>query len=104
MRTSCHPASSSLLTASLPDTTKVYHQRYSAPIGAADDRASRQARHAGGNRSRDSEIRRLQRYLSPVIDILDALVVGAGIYGLTTAFRLARSSWRVAVVEAAGRV
>lgn len=35
---------------------------------------------------------------------LDALIVGAGISGLTTAFRLARSGWRVAVVEAAGRV
>ena len=35
---------------------------------------------------------------------LDALVVGAGISGLTTAFRLSRSGWRVAVVEAAGRV
>jgi len=38
------------------------------------------------------------------LDTLDALVVGAGISGLTTAFRLARSGWRVAVVEAAGRV
>lgn len=35
---------------------------------------------------------------------LDVLVVGAGISGLTTAFRLARAGWRVAVVEAAGRV
>lgn len=35
---------------------------------------------------------------------MDALVVGAGISGLTTAFRLARSGWRVAVIEAAGRV
>jgi oxygen-dependent protoporphyrinogen oxidase len=35
---------------------------------------------------------------------LDALVIGAGISGLTTAFRLARGGWRVAVVEAAGRV
>jgi oxygen-dependent protoporphyrinogen oxidase len=39
-----------------------------------------------------------------VIETLDALIVGAGISGLTTAFRLARSGWRVAVVEAAGRV
>jgi oxygen-dependent protoporphyrinogen oxidase len=39
-----------------------------------------------------------------VLDALDALIVGAGISGLTTAFRLARSGWRVAVVEAAGRV
>ncbi len=35
---------------------------------------------------------------------LDVLVVGAGISGLTTAFRLARGGWRVAVVEAASRV
>jgi oxygen-dependent protoporphyrinogen oxidase len=60
--------------------------------------------------SSGSEIRRLQRYLSVVIetadalDALDTLVVGAGISGLTTAFRLARGGWRVAVVEAAGRV
>jgi protoporphyrinogen/coproporphyrinogen III oxidase len=39
-----------------------------------------------------------------VIERLDALVVGAGISGLTTAFRLARSGWRVAVVETASRV
>jgi protoporphyrinogen/coproporphyrinogen III oxidase len=38
------------------------------------------------------------------LDALDALVVGAGISGLTTAFRLAHGGWRVAVVEAAGRV
>ncbi len=38
------------------------------------------------------------------VETLDALVVGAGISGLATAFRLARSGWRVAVVEAAGRV
>jgi oxygen-dependent protoporphyrinogen oxidase len=38
------------------------------------------------------------------VDALDALIVGAGISGLTTAFRLARGGWRVAVVEAAGRV
>jgi oxygen-dependent protoporphyrinogen oxidase len=36
--------------------------------------------------------------------VLDVLVVGAGISGLTTAFRLARGGWRVAVVEAAERV
>ena len=36
-------------------------------------------------------------------DALDVLVVGAGISGLTTAFRLARGGQRVAVVEAAGR-
>jgi protoporphyrinogen/coproporphyrinogen III oxidase len=35
---------------------------------------------------------------------LDVLVVGAGISGLTTAFRLARGGLRVAVVEASGRV
>ncbi len=35
---------------------------------------------------------------------LDALVVGAGISGLTTAFRLARGGMRVAVIEAADRV
>jgi len=39
-----------------------------------------------------------------VNESVDALVVGAGISGLTTAFRLARSGWRVAVVEATGRV
>jgi len=39
-----------------------------------------------------------------VLDALDALVIGAGISGLTTAFCLARGGWRVAVVEAAGRV
>jgi oxygen-dependent protoporphyrinogen oxidase len=38
------------------------------------------------------------------LDALDVLVVGAGISGLTTAFRLARGGCRVAVVEAAGRV
>ncbi|HEX4963282.1 MAG TPA: protoporphyrinogen oxidase [Thermoanaerobaculia bacterium] len=38
------------------------------------------------------------------LDALDALVIGAGISGLTTAFRLARGGWRVAVVETAGRV
>ena len=37
-------------------------------------------------------------------DVLDVLVVGAGISGLTTAFRLVRGGMRVAVVEAAGRV
>jgi oxygen-dependent protoporphyrinogen oxidase len=42
--------------------------------------------------------------VSETVETLDALVVGAGISGLTTAFRLARSGWRVAVVEAAGRV
>jgi protoporphyrinogen/coproporphyrinogen III oxidase len=35
---------------------------------------------------------------------LDILVVGAGISGLTTAFRLVRGGRRVAVVEASGRV
>ncbi|MFL6192601.1 MAG: protoporphyrinogen oxidase [Thermoanaerobaculia bacterium] len=35
---------------------------------------------------------------------LDVLVVGAGISGLTAAFRLARGGRRVAVLEAAGRV
>jgi oxygen-dependent protoporphyrinogen oxidase len=54
--------------------------------------------------SSGSEIRRLERYLSLVTEIVDALIVGAGISGLTTAFRLARGGWRVAVVEAAGRV
>jgi oxygen-dependent protoporphyrinogen oxidase len=39
-----------------------------------------------------------------VTEKVQALVVGAGISGLTTAFRLARSGWRVAVVEASGRV
>jgi protoporphyrinogen/coproporphyrinogen III oxidase len=38
------------------------------------------------------------------LDALDVLIVGAGISGLTTAFRLARGGWRVAVVEAAERV
>ncbi|HYX26780.1 MAG TPA: FAD-dependent oxidoreductase, partial [Thermoanaerobaculia bacterium] len=38
------------------------------------------------------------------LDVLDVLVIGAGISGLTTAFRLARGGLRVAVVEAAGRV
>jgi len=38
------------------------------------------------------------------VETLDALIVGAGISSLTTAFRLARGGWRVAVVEAAGRV
>ena len=40
----------------------------------------------------------------PLDAALDVLIVGAGISGLTTAFRLARSGWHVAVVEAAGRV
>ncbi|MBW8879606.1 MAG: protoporphyrinogen oxidase [Acidobacteria bacterium] len=38
------------------------------------------------------------------LNVLDVLVIGAGISGLTTAFRLARGGLRVAVVEAAGRV
>jgi protoporphyrinogen/coproporphyrinogen III oxidase len=37
-------------------------------------------------------------------DRLDAVVVGAGISGLTTAFHLKRGGMRVAVLEAAGRV
>ncbi|MFY9821717.1 MAG: protoporphyrinogen oxidase [Thermoanaerobaculia bacterium] len=39
-----------------------------------------------------------------IVETLDALVVGAGISGLTTAFRLVRGGWRVTVVEASGRV
>ncbi len=42
--------------------------------------------------------------MTETLEPLDALIVGAGISGLTTAFRLARSGWKVAVVEAAGRV
>src|SRR5688572_4564293 len=40
----------------------------------------------------------------PPRDILDTLIVGAGISGLTTAFHLSRGGQRVAVLEASSRV
>ncbi|HYN21359.1 MAG TPA: protoporphyrinogen oxidase [Thermoanaerobaculia bacterium] len=40
----------------------------------------------------------------PSRDILDTLIVGAGISGLTTAFHLSRGGQRVAVLEASSRV